>query len=206
MLLIFRFLLFISILTIFNSCSTYMEKEYKKIYIETPSCDISECRLRYEDTNDINTVIPPGFVTVEDRESDLYIACYTLKKSGSIQSIIVNSSFNRIKHPLACNAPKVKNMELEITVDVEDDVVLNISQEATSGSDYQINVTQQIIETDDQLLQDQKKEAIENAKLEEKRKQLIKPLMDQIDLLYKQGLISKEKYESEKLVIQNMKL
>tara|TARA_B100001175_G_C19461352_1_gene616694 strand:+ start:520 stop:1164 length:645 start_codon:yes stop_codon:yes gene_type:complete len=205
------FLIFVALL-ISISCSTTSQKQISSIAVsvETPNCPTSKCRLRYSTSSQIYDATPPLPIVLSQQDADLYVACYDDRSEGKIQSIIVKGrGYRKIIHPLDCSfeAGNLETTESKQTEDYKTEILLKNETEAQadesiktldkSGSDKDDDK----FETGEENLAIVSKEAQEE--LENKEK-LAKELMEQIDSLYKQGLITKEIYEKEKAIILNI--
>jgi hypothetical protein len=157
-------------------------------------------------------------------DADLYVACYDPEPEGKIQSIVVKGkSYRKIIHPLVCSyessqvkvSDSIKKEDVRAKTTTEskatsvnepqaqaDEAIESQTNEAIESLDQsessKDNIKIQIVE------EDLVGEAKENQEEVEKKEKLAKELMDQMDSLYKQGLISKEIYEKEKLIILNI--
>ena len=227
------FLIALALLVI-NSCSTTNQKEITPISvtIETPNCPTSKCRIRYSTSSKIYDVTPSVPVIVTPVNADLYVACYEDESEGKFESIVVpGMGYRRIIHPLDCSyeTSKVKvsdstqNEYGRSQTTTEREIRLTSQPEAQAGEEIESQAGEEIesqageeIESLDQSGSDKDDNNIqivednlvggtkENQEELDKKEKLAKELMDQIDSLYKQGLITKEIYEKEKLIILNI--
>ncbi len=216
------FLIFVTLL-IFNSCSTANPKKISPIAItiETPNCPTAKCRLRYSTSSTIYDVTPPLPVIVSPVKADLYVACYDDRSQGNIQSIVVGTSFRKIIHPLDCSSYVIKddinNDETEIETETETETeteskenFVSLSKdiekkvkavESTESLDQYGSDKDKMVSTEEENLIDQTED---NSEELEKKEKLAKEMIDQIGVLFKKGLITKEAYEREKEIILNI--
>lgn len=192
---------------------------------------------------------PPQSIYIENKDKDLFIACYADKgENDLVQSIIVKPGNNFIRHPIDCsvldvdtaigaeeerisasenNEDEIQNMQEEIpygstfigknvdgddvyrTADDELFVLEKITEEEQSESETpdEINSTQ--LDSDNVNVegvdQDFLYEPIEDTEDEKILKENVaQDLINQIESLYIQGLISEEVYIKEIELIKNI--
>tara|TARA_B100000401_G_scaffold357891_1_gene255401 strand:- start:394 stop:1083 length:690 start_codon:yes stop_codon:yes gene_type:complete len=220
------FLIFVTLLII-NSCSTTNTKTIPPIAVtvETPNCPTSKCRLRYSTSSKIYDVTPPLPVIVEPLNADLYVACYDDRSQGNIKSIVVGTSYRKIIHPLDCSSNVITDVitddtnndeiKTETETEAEAETLENVvslrkyikkekevrSEKSSESPDQKGSNKDKLPSTEEENLNGETEESAEER---EKKEKLAKEMMDQIDALYKQGLITKEAYEREKIIILNI--
>jgi len=207
---------------------------YRKISLETPNCSIAECRLKYEGESTIWEKSTPQSFSIGNIDKNLFVACYAKSEENEmVQSIIVKPGDNEISHPIDCSVLNVQKTELternilstennnqskrnalsaednnlkpqRVSEELINTKSITDSNEANNQTEFSLNESI-LLEVD---IKD-KEEVLESTTEESQEEKILKEniaqqLLDQIESLYKQGLITKEAYEKEIQIINNM--
>ena len=222
--------LVVFIIFLFSCSSTPDYNKYRTITLNAPNCPLAECKLRYETEPQIWEKIPPLSFSIDNLNKNLFVACYARTEENRIvQSIIVKPGINSITHPIDCSlltieeainiekinrAPKDPLKEKELT-SKDGQGILNLQPQDTELNtetnidtskkltEYSLNETVLEQETKDEE-KDKELNEIESQEKKAFKENIAQELMDQMETLYKQGLISKESYEKEIEIIKNI--
>ena len=224
--------LVVFIIFLFSCSSTPDYNKYRTITLNAPNCPLAECKLRYETEPQIWEKIPPLSFSINNLNKDLFVACEAkTEENRMVQSIIVKPGINTITHPIDCSlltneeainiekinlAPKDPLKKKESTTE-DGQEILNLQPQDTELNtetdidtskkltEYSLNETVLKQETkDEEKDKDKKLNEIESQEKKAFKENIAQDLLDQIETLYKQGLISKESYEKEIEIIKNI--
>ncbi len=218
---------------LFSCSSGPPYKVFRQITLETPNCPVAECKLRYESESTIWEKSSRSTFTIDNRAKNLFVACYAKTDENEIvQSIVVKPGKDYISHPIDCsvltieeainieqgakNINTLSNVSRSEQEPVNSEPIYKIQDEAAklnlelsipkdSSSEYSLNeiILEESLEikesqTDKQLIDEESEEEKAN------KENIAQEMMNQIESLYKQGLISKESYENELEIIKNI--
>lgn len=222
--------LLVLIVFVFSCSSTPDYNKYRLITLNAPNCPLAECKLRYETEPQIWKKIPPSSFSIDNLNKDLFVACEAkTEENRMVQSIIVKPGINTITHPIDCslltNEEAINIEKINLTskdplkkkeLSTEDgqgnlnfqsqDTELNTDTNIDTSknlTEYSLNIT--ILEQETKN-EEKDKELNEIESQEEKafKENIAQELLDQIEALYKQGLITKEAYDKEIEIIKNI--
>tara|TARA_B100001093_G_C26829831_1_gene1015628 strand:+ start:974 stop:1675 length:702 start_codon:yes stop_codon:yes gene_type:complete len=223
-------ILVLVIISLFSCSTTQQVKKYREITLNAPNCPLAECRLRYETDPTIWEKSIPNNFYIDNLNKNLFVACYAkTEENEMVQSIIVKPGINNIDHPIDCSLLTVQeaiNIEKKSQTSIEtfnekesiteiNGVASNFQQESRKlSNEASTNTSENLLEYSlNETILDEKfeneineKKFIQEDSEEEKafKENLAQELIDQIETLYLQGLISKESYENEIEIIKNI--
>ena len=154
------------------------------IKVETPNCPTSECKFSYENSGRNDYVNPPGSVQLPESDSTLYAICYE-RSGGKQERVRVPAKTTTLIHPIDCT-PKEENVVNEVEND-EDFIDETIAIETDDSNDSEVIV---------KIADDSESEVVVINEYDQK-------LLDQLQELLEQGLISDSTFEKEKENVLN---
>ena len=158
----------------FIGCSSRAEVpsfRFITLTVETPNCPSATCRI--DNTEGIYYLDTPGSITIPKSESNSEVVCYII--GGSPESLVVSPGVNFVSHPLNC--PETKE-EIKLKEDY-------LKQEEAKQQE----------EEEDIILEEVSEDASQEIDAP------TQALLDKLEELLNQGLISLSAYEKERKVI-----